>query len=492
MEKSIPASELVNVTPNVIGTGGSPLSLNSVFLTQNNTVPLGPVISFSDQLSVARFFGDDSQEAQLATVYFLGFDGSSIKPGTLYFTSFNTTAVPAWLRSASLASMTLEELKAIPAGTMTVTVDGTPETSQSINLSTATSFSNAAEIIQAAFTNLTVTYNSLLSAFVLTTGTTGAEATITYASGDIATALYLTGETGATISQGAAPASVNAFMNALLSQTQNWVTFMTLWEPELDDKMAFAKWTNGQKNRYMYVGWDSDVQATQANNTDCFGAQIINGNYNGTAPVWPSAEKAAFVCGTAASINFQEVNGRITFAYKGQSGLVADVTDPTVANNLTANGYNYYAAYATANDRFVMLQPGQMPGDWKWIDTYVNQVYLNSQFQLALMTLLTSRKSVPLNDVGDTAILSAMQDPIDEFVNFGGVQTGVELSEQQKSQINSEAGTDISNTLYTQGYYAQAVTATAQQRGLRNKQARFWFTDGGAVHKIALTSTDVQ
>lgn len=492
MANSIPASELVSVTPNVIGTGGSPLSINSVFLTQNNTVPLGSVLSFSDQLSVARFFGDDAEEAALASVYFLGFDGSSIKPGTLYFAQFNTEAVAAWLRSASLSALTLEELKAIPAGTMTITVDGSGETSQSINLSTATSFSNAAEIIQAAFTNLTVTYNSLLSAFVLTSKTTGASSSITYATGDIADALYLTQSTGATISQGAAPASINAFMNALLSQTQNWATFMTLWEPELDDKMAFATWTNAQNNRYTYIGWDSDVQATQANNTECFGYQIINGNYNGTSPVWPSAEKAAFVCGTGASINFQEVNGRITFAYKGQSGLEADVTDPTIANNLAANGYNFYAAYATANDRFVMLQPGQMPGNWKWIDTYINQIYLNSQFQLALMTLLTSRKSLPFNDVGDAAILAAMQDPIDEFVNFGGIQTGVDLSEQQKSQINSEAGTDISSTLYNQGYYVQVVTATAQQRGLRNKQVRFWFTDGGSVHKIALTSTDIQ
>lgn len=492
MAKSIPASELVNVTPNVIGTGGSPLSLNAVFLTQTNTVPLWSAIAFSDQLSVARFFGDDSQEAQLAAIYFLGFDGSSIKPGTLYFSQFNTEAVPAWLRSASLAGMTLDDLKAIPAGTMTITVDGTAETSESINLSTATSFSNAAEIIQAAFTNLKVTYNSLLSAFVVTTGTTGEAATISYASGDIATALYLTQATGATLSQGADAASINGFMNSLLSQTQNWVSFMTLWEPDLDDKMAFATWTNGQKDRYMYVGWDSDVTATQPNNDNCFGRQIINGNYSGTTPVWPSADKAAFVCGTGASINFQEVNGRITFAYKGQSGLTPDVMDAVIANNLIGNGYNFYGAYATANDRFLMLQPGQMPGRWKWIDTYVNQVYLNNQFQLAQITMLKSRKSTPVNDVGDTAILAAMQDPINEFGNFGGIQTGVELSEQQKSQVNSEAGLDISQTLYTQGYYAQAVTATAQQRGLRNKQARFWFTDGGSVHKIALTSTDIQ
>ena len=41
----------------------------------------------------------------------------------------------------------LAQLQAIAAGTLTVTVDGVAHTSSSINLSAATSFSNAAEML---------------------------------------------------------------------------------------------------------------------------------------------------------------------------------------------------------------------------------------------------------------------------------------------------------------------------------------------------------
>ena len=95
---SIPASQLVAVNPGVVGTGGSPLSLNSVFLTTSTLVPTNTVMPFYDSASVASFFGSGSIEAQLAAKYFLGFDNSNIKPSTLFFYQYNTAAVSAYLR----------------------------------------------------------------------------------------------------------------------------------------------------------------------------------------------------------------------------------------------------------------------------------------------------------------------------------------------------------------------------------------------------------
>ena len=491
--ESIPASQLVNVTPAVIDTGGSPLSMNAVFLTNNDTVPIGNIYAFPTQESVADYFGATSEEAALAMNYFSGFNNSDIKPGALYFSHYPLAAVSAWLRSAALTSMTLAQLKAVPVGSMALTIDGTDVTSSAINLSAATSFSNAATIIEAAFADagITVTFSSQLSAFLITADNTGAESTLNFASGDIATALMLTQETGAVLSQGADAAETLSFMNAITNITQNWATFMTTWEPDIDSKMEFADWSNGKNNRYAYVGWDSDITATQPNNTTCFGVRLIDGNYDGVIPVYPSAEKAAFICGTAASIDFTALNGTITFAWKGQAGMTADVTDATVAQNLQANGYNFYGAYATANDRFLNLQPGSMPGKWKWIDTYINQIYLNSQLQLANLSGMSQIKKVPFNAEGDAILTAFDQDPINEAINNGTIQAGVTLSEAQKAILKRDAGIDISQTLFTQGYFLKIVEATAQQRGLRRKAEKLWYTDGGAVHTIDLTSTDV-
>lgn len=493
MANSIPASQLVSVQPGVVGTGGSPLSLNAVLLTNDTSIPIGTVQPFASALAVSNWFGASSTEATLANVYFSGFDNSNIKPGNLFLAQYPVTSVAAYLRGGSLASMTLTELKAL-SGTIIVTVDGTVKTSSSINLSAATSFSNAATIIAAAFTSgPNVTYDSLRSAFVITSTTTGASSTMSIATGTLAAGLNLTTATGAVLSQGAIAAVQSTFMNNVANVTQNWATFMTTFEPLIADKLLFAAWANAQNQRYAYVCWDSDVTATQSGNTTSFGPQVIAANYTGVIPVYPAVDKAAFICGAVASIDFSQRNGRITFAYKGQSGLSADVTDVTTATNLIANGYNFYGAYATANQNFTFLQPGSTPGIWKWIDAYINQIYLNSQFQLALLSLLSASKSVPYNNEGYAMIRAACMDPINQAVNFGSIRSGVPLSASQAAQVNSAAGVQIDNTLTQVGWYLQILPATAQVRGLRGTPPMsFWYTDGGSVQKINLASIDVQ
>ena len=281
-------------------------------------------------------------------------------------------------------------------------------------------------------------------------------------------------------------------MNAVASTTQNWATFMTVWEPLLADKILFAQWVNAQNQRYAYVCFDSDITVTQSGNTTSFGPLVIAGNYTGVIPVYPAASKAAFICGATASIDFTQRNGRITFAYKGQSGLTAEVTDPTTANNLIANGYNFYGSYATANQAFTFMQPGSTPGVWKWIDAYINQIYLNAQLQLALMTLLSSAKSVPYNAAGLALMAAACQDPINQALNFGSIRSGVNLSVLQAASVNSAAGLAIDGALTAFGYYLQILPASAQVRGLRQSPpASFWYTDGGSVQKINLASIDV-
>jgi hypothetical protein len=268
---------------------------------------------------------------------------------------------------------------------------------------------------------------------------------------------------------------------------------MTLWEPVKADKLLFADWVQTTQSRYVYVAWDTDVTALNPDASDTFGALVNAGNYFGVVPMYNSVELAAFVCGVTAAIDFQQPNGRITYAYKSQPGLFANVTDATEAANLIGNGYNFYGSYATANDVFTFLQPGQISGAWAWIDPYVNQIQLNSAFQLAYMALLAGINSVPYNETGYNILRAAGMDPINAALSFGSIQPGVLLSESQKVQVNTAAGVRISDTLSERGWYLQILPATAEQRVLRESPPmNFWYTDGGSVQKIELSSIDVQ
>ncbi len=502
MTNAIPASQLVSVQPGVMGTGGNPLSLNAVFLTNNPAVPIGTVRQFNDPVSVGTFFGNASIEAAMAADYFLGFDNSTTKPSALYFAQYNTASVGAYLRSGSVSSLTLAQLQAF-SGTLIVVVDGVTKTSGTINLAAATSFSNAATLISAGFSGgvPVCTYDSQRAAFILTSGTTGASSTIGYCAGTLATNLKFTQATSATISPGAIAATPSGAMTTVAAVIQNWATFMTLWEPNTTDCINFAIWSNAQNQRFLYVGWDTDPNAAVSADTTNFGYLVDQADYNGVCPVYMTAANAAangptvaaFICGAIGSVNFSQVNGRVTFAYKSQAGIIADVVDAQTAVNLTANGYNFYGAYATANDQFTFLQPGQVAGVWTWMDPYVNQIFLNSQFQLALMELEIGALSIPYNQQGYGMIRAACMDPIQQGLLFGAIRPGVNLSNLQKAQLNQAAGVDIATTIEQQGWYLQILDATAQIRGLRGAPPMtFWYTDAGSIQRITLASIDVE
>jgi hypothetical protein len=506
---TIPASAIVAINPGVISGGGSALVLNGIMLTNSTAVPIGTVMPFASDTAVANFFGQSSTEAALAVNYFAGFDNKTVTPGNLLFSQYPTAAVAAYLRGGSLASMTLTQLQAL-SGVLTVSIDGTAKTSSAINLAAATSFSNAATLIAAGFTSLggTVSFDAIRSAFVFTSSTTGASSTLSFASGTLSAGLLLTQAAGAILSQGAIAATPSPAMNGIVQKTLNWAAFMTTFEPNLADKLAFAAWTNGQNNRFAYIAWDTDVTATQSGNTTSFGPQLIANNSSGTVPVTGDAnvaaalgvtlasivvDKAAFILGSIASIDFARTNGRITFAFKGQTGLVANVTDQTVGNNLIANGYNFYGAYATANQGFVFLYPGLVSGNYKFLDEYINQVWINNGLQLANMSLLTSVPSIPYNPDGYALIDAACMDPINSALNFGAIRPNVPLSAQQIALVNNAAGTAIDTVLSSRGWYLQILPATAQVRAARGTPPMsFWYMDGGAVQNIVLASIVIQ
>ena len=166
---TIPISQIVQVTPSVLTAAGSALDLNGLLLTQSTYTPIGAVVPFASAADVSAYFGPSSPEYAFAQVYFAGYTGCTKTPGLLNVAQYPQSAVAGYLRSASLSSMTLTQLQAL-SGVLTVTVDGVAKTSSTITLSGATSFTNAAALIQAGFTSLggTVTYDAIKATFVIT------------------------------------------------------------------------------------------------------------------------------------------------------------------------------------------------------------------------------------------------------------------------------------------------------------------------------------
>lgn len=353
-------------------------------------------------------------------------------------------------------------------------------------------------------TNVAVTYDSISGGFVITSGVTGAISTIAYATGTLAALLNLTLATGAVISQGAAAATPSAFMNALIVQNSAWVNFMTLFDPDNGSgntqKQLFAAWKNTALggNRFGYFCWDPDESPAASSDATASLGQILMANGDsGTFLIWEGGATAdnglcAFVLGMFASVNYEQTNGRITAAFKSQPGLTANVTDPTTAGNLLANGYNFYGAYGAANEGFIWLQEGTITGPFEWADSYENQIWLNSFFQQQLLALLQNTLSVPFSNAGAALITAACNTVIQAGLAFRAFGPD-NLSPAQIAEVNNAAGANIATTLQQQGYYLQVNLPPATVRAARGPwPITFWYIDQGAVQKINLSSVLVQ
>ena len=191
---TISANLFVANNPGVLAAGGSGLVMNGLLLTKSNRVPIGSVMSFNGPTAIQSFFGGVSAEynfagggVNLGSGYFGGFDTSTIKPGALLVAQYNTAAVSAYLWGGNTSAITLIQLQAFNAS-LTVDINGTPTTA-SINLSGATSFTNAAQLIE---TDLAI---SGAAATSFTGAITGNVLTATAVTGILAVGQKITGAT---------------------------------------------------------------------------------------------------------------------------------------------------------------------------------------------------------------------------------------------------------------------------------------------------------
>ncbi len=479
---SIAATTTLSVTASITGT------IMTVTVVGGGTVAVGAILAGTGVTAGTQILKQLSGTAGGVGTYLVS-ASQSVGSGTITG-SYGTMTVTA-VASGALAVGQVVSGSGVTVGTtVTALLTGTGGAGTYVVSPSQTASSTSVSAGPAL-----VTYDSTSGGFIITGGTPGTVGTISYASGAMAVSLKLTAATGATVSQGAPAGVPTTNLNAIIAQTQNFASFTTSWEPLTADKILFAAWTNAQDRRFLYAMWDTDLQATVAASTTTANYAVRAANYSGTAAIYSPTEQylAAFLMGAVAAIDFARLNNRTSLAFRSQSGVTPSVTDATTAANLQANGYNYYGAWATANDAFNFLYPGTISGDFLWIDSYVNQIWLNNSLQLALMTLLTQSKSIPYNAAGYALIEAACADPINAALNFGAIRPGVTLSASQIAQVNASAGFDIAETIQTRGWYLLVADASPIVRAARGSPPMtFWYTDGQSVQAITLSSLEIQ
>lgn len=493
---TIPLSVDFNITPNVVTPAGSAVDANGLMLTDNELVPVGSVVSYFSAADVSALMGSTSKEFLAAQQYFNGYENSSVIPGELLMYRVITAGVAGYLLSGNLKGVALATLKEIPAGTITLTVDGVSTTSSSIDLSTATSFSDIASKLQTGIgaSKVAVEWLPIANRFIVRSVTTGADSHVSYASpGALATGLLLTQATAATVSPGSDAVTMTDMMNNIINTNQNWILFNSLVELTDDQKTELCAWANGTKNRFGYVVHDTTAAGTIANNANCFVQKVVVANgYENIFPVYGSYLYSVTALAYAASVDFARTNGRVSFKFRGFSGLAPNVSDLATAQALKSNGYNFYGSYSLNKTMAQYASDGAISGKFVWLDSFIDQVWINANLVGAYANLFTNNQSYPFNQNGYGAIQAATIDVANQAINFGAIQKGVVLDQAQIRIVNNTVGKDISATLYSEGWYLFIPTQTGAARLERDlKGAIFYYVDGQLIQSINMSSTAI-
>lgn len=490
----IPLSRDFSITPSTVNAAGTALDVYGLLLSDNELLPVGKVAEYTSASDVGLAFGTTSKEYLAASLYMSGYDNSTVRPGAVLFGRLVQSPVSGWLLSGSFKGVKIAALQGI-TGTIALTVDGAAVTSASLNLSAVTSFTEAAEEIEDAIgAGVTVEWLPVQSRFIIRSATTGASSNVSVAQdGTAATALKLTAATAATTSPGADATSVTDTLEEIVNVNQGWVLTSSLVELTDEVKEEICAWVNASNNRYGYVPHDTSAAPTVANNESCFHQAVVVANgYENVMSVYGDYLQAVTALAYSASLNFSRTNGRVSYKFRAFSGISPTVSDNATAAALLSNGYSFYGAYGQNATVKNYVADGAISGKFLWLDSFISQVWINANLVAAFANLFTNNASYAFNATGYASISSAVIDVATSAKNFGAIRAGVTLDQSQINIVNDAVGADISNVLYTEGWYFYIPAQTGESRPKRSLDgAIFYYVDGQLIQSINMTSTNI-
>lgn len=503
---AISLDKIISITNAVIDVSTTGLDLVTTVLTKNQLIPNNTtqsVLPFTSAELVGEYFGLTSDEYKFATSYFKGYDNSPSKPRFIRFARYIDTALAPYIRGGMVGIDKLSALKAVTAGSLALLFDGATVNVTNIDLSSATSLSNVAsllqtEIRQSTLTNATVVYDSITEAFTISNAVTSGTSTVGYVIDStgigLGSLLKLKQTDGAVLSQGSINLTPTENMEKILQITKNWYSFTTLWNVSTEvgytEFLALANWCNSKFPKYNYIAWSNEANMEILNNNSQMKYALDEYNYAGVSIVYNNYTHSAFFGGMMAGVDYTGTNTTILLSDKQQNGLEVSANNDTSYEALVQKKVNFYGNFNSANSEFRLSCNGYITGDYKFMDNQANNAWLADQIQIAEATLLANVGKLDYGSVGQSLLKSSLIDVMNKGLTNGVIQTGKTFDEAQKSILKQQAGLDISEILTNNGYYIKITPPAPSERANRPAmKVQIWYANNGGFFTINNTNT---
>lgn len=484
---AISQTKYINIVSSVGGASAvSQRDLMGRVFTKNYLVPAGSVLEFSGGSvgaleSIANYFGITSAEYAFAVKYFQ-VSKSGTTPQKIGFARYSNEVSAATLIGKRNAS-TLSQLQAMTSGTLSVTINGVAKSGLDINLSTATSFADVAQLITTAIADgATATYDAENARFVLQTVETGAGQTLDYATGTIADALGWT-EGTAILSDGGDAATALDTVSASAAFSNNFFSFCFLGNDTLStaDIVAIAQWNSAQNVRYLF--------SVAVNPTNAAAIQTAVASFDGTALTLDKfdADAQFMPMSRFAAIDYTQPNSAISMDYQQFSGVAVSVNDTVEASNYDALRINYYGATSQAGQQVAFYQDGVLQGSISDMGVYANEAWLKDAIFANLLNLRLAMDTLPANKTGVGLVGANIVGVANQALYNGVILPGKTLDSTQKAFISQITGnTDAWMDVQTAGYHLQYDLQKYTENGIEKYKVTYLlvYSKGDSINYI--------
>ena len=484
LNTGLSVNDVVSVSVSLAPTAAQQRNFGSLLILGDSLVidNVSRMRSYSGLAGVASDFGTSAPEYLAAALFF----GQTPQPQQLYIGLWARTAQAGRLVGAvrSASQQLLSLFTAVVAGTLNITIDGTPHALAALNFSGAASLPAVATILTTALGGAgTVTWDSVNGMFNVTSSTTGAASAVTFsttaASPDIGGLMGFQALQGGFVANGiiAETAAASVALFAALSGAWYGLMFAAATMPVTADYVAVAALIAGLSTSHIFGVTTQDATVLNAGSSSDVASQLAQSRafcqYSTSSPY-----AVAAVFGIAFTVNFNGVGTAITLKFKVEAGLQPEVLTESQAATVAAKNCNVFVQY---NNNTAILQQGVMSNGY-FFDVVQGTDWLQNAIQTALYNVLFQSGKVPQTDPGMTRLVSTVSQVLDVAVNNGLVAAG--------TWTGPPIGVIVTGQQLSAGYYVFAGAVAAQLSADRAARKATVITAAiklaGAIHSASV------
>ena len=470
-------------------------SMVTRIFTTNELVPNNMVVVFYSSEAVKTYFGANSDEYKFAKKYFDYIQMNSAERKEISFARY-TTAATAALLIATKQSATLDQLKAVTAGSIHISINGVGTDLTAIDLSGCADLAAVATALQtavraytageAAFTAATVTYDATKGIFKLTGGIAGdcsIEAASAAASGtDLSSMLKWDANSKPIISDGVNARTLTQFLDNDSQLSNNFGSFAFLGITQQADIVEIAQWNHNKNVQYMY--------SLSVNASNYEAIQEAVKNFDGVALTYDIHNDMAYYMPMVlmATTDYDKTDGVINYMFKKFPNDLPSVVDDATSDMLDNLRINYLGSTSQGNSTLSFYQPGFLQGSIPDMGVYANEIWLKDYVVTEGLQLLLNKKRVPANNNGKNMFIAVLQDVANKALNNGTIDSGKTLIASEIAYITSIADGNVTayKNVEQNGYWYN-VDIIKESVGTTYKNVLKYiliYTKGESIRKI--------